>query len=155
MTYSSDIAAERIAALINSRPRSPTISEMATIIAEAQTETAEAELWPADKIETEIRETIAEYQALVDARCQQVDQFDKLEDRINALEQQLPERPRTVSNLISRAELAWVWSDKEADGTMTALDADCDRGVDDAAVARLIVAVLQFAGLGKRYKVEA
>jgi hypothetical protein len=59
--YSSDLAAERIHALINSRPSSPSIAEMAAIIAEAQIETAEAAEWPANRLETEIRETVAQW----------------------------------------------------------------------------------------------
>lgn len=57
------------------------------------------------------------------------------------------------------AELAWLWADKTEDGTLTTLANVNDAGElmdgeDETSSAKLIAAVLQFAGLGKQYKVE-
>ena len=165
MTYSSDIAAERIAALINSRPRSPSISEMAAIIAEAQNETAEAEQWPADDAGLQVRDAIGKIIALEavtpdgnhshDAATEA--EFLKLDRQLEAAEAKLPKRPSTLAHLIAMAELAWFWADK-TDGKLDALatngGGEYMGGFDETSSALLMVAVLQFAGLSKQYKLE-
>ena len=54
-TYTSDLIAARLHALINSRPRSPTLAEITNLVEAVQYEQAEAQSWPVDKIGLETR----------------------------------------------------------------------------------------------------
>lgn len=164
MAYSSEIAAQRLHALINSRPSSPSIDEMEAIIAEAQNETAEAEQWPADDVGLQIRDAIGKIVALEavtpDGNHSRDDataaEFLKLDHQLEAAEAKLPKRPSTLAHLIALAELAWFWADK-TDGILTPLTevntaGELIGGADETSSAILIAAVLEFAGLAKTYK---
>ena len=63
-TYTSDLIAARLHALINSRPRSPTLAEITNLVEAVQYEQAEAQSWPVDKIGLEIRDAITQTIAL-------------------------------------------------------------------------------------------
>ena len=165
-TYTSDMIATRLHALINSKPRSPTLAEITDLVEAVQCEQAEAQSWPVDKLGAEIRDAIAQIIALEaitpDGNHDHDDAtsaaFFELDRKLEAAEAKLPKRPRTLAHLVTLAELAWFWADKTEGGTLTTLANVNDAGElmdgeDETSSAKLIAAVLQFAGLGK-YKLE-
>ena len=138
---------------------------VSTLLSLAQS-SDESRLWPANKLEMEIRDTIAQLRAVelsapggvcTDDMAAQAEMV-RLGHHVDHLEGRLPNPARTVSQIISRAEIAWLWADKDVDGRLAVLIpnkagtlmGDCA----DIAAARLVVDVLQFAGLSRHYGLD-
>ena len=72
--------------------------------------------------------------------------FTAASERMDELADQLPSPSRSVTDVILRAQVAYLHSDK-AYGRLVGLSPDDEAGDDQAAAAKLIAAVLQFAGI--------
>jgi len=147
--HTAEHAADAIIALINSRAQSPTKDELVAIIldnfgAGVSPRSGTASL-PPNNLVTRIREALARaeeaYRPLASSDCDEKAVDRALVD-LDAVEAQLSNPPRSDVDVLSRALIAFFWTNKE-DGQMRELDSD-DRY--ERSAARLIECVLQFCG---------
>lgn len=163
--YSSEIVAERLHALINSKPRSPSIDEITALVEQVQREEEDKWSWPrcrlGDQIHATVMELIATYDAAIGATGPAADQIDakveELEAKLKGFEAQLPKQALVVTDMIARAEIAWFWHDHKPGLQSGEWDWSLDYEADDCqerTAADLIKAILTFAGLSKAYRLE-
>ena len=88
-----------------------------------------------------IRELPQEDYDAADAR------FTAASERMDELVDQLPTPSRSVTDVILRAQVAYLHSDKHKQGRLVGLSPDDEADDDQATAAKLIAAVLQFAGI--------
>jgi uncharacterized membrane protein YccC len=150
-----DQAAGVIVGLINARRHSPRHDDIAAVIARTVGTSAAAATEVSDlglKIRHVIQD-IAANDAELDELPEDSAQYRACQARIDAgfarldeLTAQLPHTPRTLADLLTIAEVAYYWWDKDRnpDGTLSALDDNvCP---DDHWAARLILAVVTMGG---------
>ena len=148
-------AATAMQQLINTSPRSPTKAEIEAIMARVAP-VAAAPTVP-DRVQR-IRDAIAKIKAdedvLFGGTCPEDDDPRRVEyqkrvdagkDVLNALARQVPMRPREFSDVLSIAEVANYWADRELDGTISHLQRE-DADPFDHFATRLVVAVMAFGG---------
>lgn len=160
MSHSAEQISRAVLDLVNSRPRTPSLSELTALIADhmeglGQPAYAEA---PTDfsnsALATEIREAMARSDAAT-AACGNLlagPAFDKAAalsekrcDELRALVARVPSPPRTFGDIALMAEIARHYADRDRNGRMEDLD---DYDGFHSSAARLIQAVLQL-GHGK------
>ena len=143
-SHSVSTAAAAIVGLINSSPRSPRQEEIEAIIAKVAP--AEAPALHVSELGRKLRADLARFDAWLGKDVSDADWDDVFAsdwDEIYRLEAQIPNPPRSFADVVARAELAYFGADKGPDNrTMDLDEGDCWEG----PVARLIEAVLQFAG---------
>jgi hypothetical protein len=145
-------------ALINASPRSPSKAEIGAIIARVAPAAAVPATVP-DRVQR-IRDAIAKIKADEDVlfggtcpedndprRVEYQKRVESGKDELNALARQLPLRPQEFSDVLSIAEIAHYWADRELDGTMSHLVRE-DADPFDHFSTRLVVAVLALGGPG-------
>jgi hypothetical protein len=107
-------AAEAIVALINSRPTTPRLDEIVAIIARVGSNPVTL-----PRLSAEIRAKIAELRAAYDvvAKLHPGPDFDAAEarvdllaDELNDLEEQIPNPPRSLADIVMRADVAMYWT---------------------------------------------
>jgi hypothetical protein len=144
-------AAAAIVALINSSPRSPRQEEIEAILARVGTApTREAR--PISDLRIRIRKAIAQAEAALHVvgelpagpkfELAQAD-LNTWEDEIAALEDDIPNPPRSYDDLLARAEVARHGGDV-VDGKL--MEAENQEDVFVGPAARLVEAVLQYRG---------
>jgi hypothetical protein len=146
-------AAKNIVALINERPRSPTEAEIARAISSglysSAPSSAHAEInLSIRQIVHAITESEIRLVALSEgtpAYSRQEAFIDGLWEKLDTLGSKLPTTPQSFEDLLTIAEVAYYWADKEPDGAICSLnkDADCPR---EHWAARLIFAVMSLGG---------
>ena len=148
-------AATAMQQLINASPRSPTKAEIAAIMARVAP-VAAAPTVP-DRVQR-IRDAIAKIKADEDVlfggtcpedddprRVEYQNRVDAGKDVLDALARQVPMRPREFSDVLSIAEVANYWADRELDGAMSHLQRE-DAYPFDHFATRLVVAVMALGG---------
>jgi hypothetical protein len=143
-------AAAAIVALINSSPRSPRQEEIEAIL--ARVGTAPAQEAPISDLRITIRKAIAQAETAlrVVGKLPAGAEFElaqaellQWEDEIAALEDDIPNPPRSFEDLLARAEIARHGGDV-IDGKL--MEAENEEDVFIGPAARLVEAVLQFRG---------
>jgi hypothetical protein len=153
-------AAAEIVQLINMRPTSPRQDEIEAIVARASGPALPATL---SEVQTQLREAIQEYVAtekvLDEANRARLDEKDPQQhraiqvrfevalDRVGELADQLPAPARSITDVVLLAGVVYCHDDKNDDGSLRNLDHDCP---DERARARLVEAVLEYAGINYR-----
>ena len=146
-------AAAQIVALIHSSPRSPRQDEIEAIIAGVGA-TAPEEAPPISDIRIRLRKAMAKADAAFQISNHLLGaEFDIAEAEglqwqaeIAAMEEEIPNPPRSFEDLVARAEVARYGGDI-VDGKL--MEAENEEDVFTGPAARLIEAVLQFAKGGK------
>jgi hypothetical protein len=146
-------AAKNIVALINKRPRSPTEAEIIRAISSGLHSSAPSSASAAaDQSIREIVRAITESEVRLAtlsegtlAHDREEALIDGLWEELETLGGQLPIRPQSFADLLTIAEVAYFWTDKEPDGAICSLnkDADCPR---EHWAARLIFAAMSLGG---------
>lgn len=147
-------AADAIVALINAQPRSPRADEIAAVIARA-TMAAPVEIGETTELSLEIRRVIKEIDAnnaTLNTLQEEGPAWDECQRQINAnqarldeLVARMPETPRSFGELLTVAEIAYHWWEKELGGGLVGLDIE-NPCPDEYWPPRLILAVMTMGG---------